>query len=408
MLAGIHLVLVEFFAGVDLRQASVLVVVLAFVALFALIHVGAEEAVEPDDRADRAQTGFLTLAIRQDFDRCSLNLGRCHLAGNAALPDQLVETRLVRVEVATHLLRGAVEVSGSDRFVSFLGVLRLGGIEAGLLRDVAIAKLLLDSAPRAVDRLRCHLYAVGTHIGNETDRLAADVYALIELLCHLHRSRGIEAEIGGGGLLQGGCGEGRTGIALDRLCLDALDHVARAFEQGLEAMGVVSGLDRAVLQPLAVGGDQSSLELIAPRGAEQCGDIPVLFRNEAFDFGFAVADEAEGDGLHPARRAGARQLAPKDRRQVEADKVVEGAAGEIGVHQRGIDIPRRGHGVKDRLLGDGVEDDALDGLVPQHAPLLEKIENVPGNGLAFPIRVGREEQAVGSLNRVGNVLDALL
>ncbi|MCY1293108.1 hypothetical protein D9M70_423560 [compost metagenome] len=84
----------------------------------------------------------------------------------------------------------------------FLGVLRLGRIETRLFRQVAVAELVGNRLARGLDRFRRHLHAVGTHIGDQTDRLAADVDAFIELLRDLHGARCGEAEFGGGGLLQ--------------------------------------------------------------------------------------------------------------------------------------------------------------------------------------------------------------
>ncbi|MCY1293109.1 hypothetical protein D9M70_423570 [compost metagenome] len=111
--------------------------------------------------------------------------------------------------------------------------------------------------------------------------------------------------------------------------------------------------------------------------------------------------------MHTAGRAGARQLAPEDRRQVEADEIVECAARQIGIDQRDVDVARVGDCFENRLLGDGVEGDALHRFVAEHLLLLQKVEHVPGNGFAFAIRVGCQNEAVSGLYRVGNVLHAL-
>src|SRR5690606_24702842 len=124
------------------------------------------------------------------------------------------------------------------------------------------------------------------------DSLAADIEALIELLRDLHGARCVEAEIGRGGLLQCRGGEGRSRVAPDRLRLDAIDHIGGAVEQSLEAIGVLTGLDRTVLQALAVGRYEARLELVAARRLQEGGEIPVFFRDEALDLRFPVADEA--------------------------------------------------------------------------------------------------------------------
>ncbi len=117
--------------------------------------------------------------------------------------------------------------------MGFLGILGLGRIETRLLRHVASAELVADGAACGIDRFRCHLHTVGTHIGDQTDGLATDIDTLVKSLRHLHGPRGGETEARRRGLLQRGRGEGRAGIALDGLCLDGVDNIARAFEQGL-------------------------------------------------------------------------------------------------------------------------------------------------------------------------------
>jgi hypothetical protein len=154
---------------------------------------------------------------------------------------------------------------------------------------------------------------------------------------------------------------------------------------------VIAVRDSLRRQAFAVGGHEPGFEGIVARRAQQCGDVPVLLGDEPFDLIFAVADQAQGDRLHAARRAGARQLAPKHRREGEADEVIECAAGEIGVDQRNIDVTRIGHRVEDGLLCDGVEHDPLHRLVADRLLLPQKIEHMPRDRLAFAIRVGCEE-----------------
>jgi hypothetical protein len=69
-------------------------------------------------------------------------------------------------------------------------------------RHVALAELLDDGAARRVDRLGRHLHAVGTHIGDETDRLAADIDALIERWATCMVREAEKPSLRGGGLLQ--------------------------------------------------------------------------------------------------------------------------------------------------------------------------------------------------------------
>ena len=137
----------ERFAGTDFGQAAVLLVLRI---LFLLLGIGGEEAVEADDRADGAQSRRCARAVdRLDLDRGALDLGRLHLAGDGALPDQLVEPRLVGIEVFAHLCRRARKIGRADRLVRFLRVLGLGRIVARLFRQVFLAELVDDRARAA-------------------------------------------------------------------------------------------------------------------------------------------------------------------------------------------------------------------------------------------------------------------
>ena len=66
------------------------------------------------------------------------------------------------------------------------------------------------------------------------------------------------------------------------------------------------------------------------------------------------------------------------------------------------------HRLGDRLLGDGVEHHALDLLALERALLLQHLQHVPGDRLALAIRVGGEDQLVGALDGLGDVVEALL
>ncbi|MFK4589746.1 hypothetical protein ABIF55_005160 [Bradyrhizobium diazoefficiens] len=63
------------------------------------------------------------------------------------------------------------------------------------------------------------------------------------------------------------------------------------------------------------------------------------------------------------------------------------------------------HRVRDGLLGDGVEHHALDLLILESALFLQHLQHVPGDGLALAIRVGGENQAVGVLQRLGDIVE---
>ena len=142
-----------------------------------------------------------------------------------ALPDQLVELRLLGLELRVrHRFGRRLEVGRTDRLVRFLGVLRLGRVVARRVRQVLRRRIRLAmTLARAGDRLGRHVDAVGAHIGDQADGLAADVDALVEALRDLHGARWREAELARGLLLQRRGGEGRVRVALRGLRLDRGD-----------------------------------------------------------------------------------------------------------------------------------------------------------------------------------------
>ena len=134
---------------------------------------------------------------------------------------------------------------------------------------------------------------------------------------------------------------------------------------------------------------------------------PIFLRLEFLDLEFAVADEAERDGLHAAGGAGAGQLPPQHRGEGEADEIVERPAGEIGVDQRTIDLARMAHGLEHGVLGHGVEYHPLDRDLAQGLLTVEHLINMPGDGLALAIGVGGEDQLARSLDRLGDLVEQL-
>ena len=111
-------------AGRDLGQLRAVFVgrvVLAFL-------IEGEEAVEQRDRAGGAQGDLLVGG--DHIDRGAFLLGAFHLAGDGALPDQFIEPGGIGIEIARDFFRRAREAGGADRFMRFLRVLGLAGIDA--------------------------------------------------------------------------------------------------------------------------------------------------------------------------------------------------------------------------------------------------------------------------------------
>ncbi len=93
---------------------------------------------------------------------------------------------------------------------------------------------------------------------------------------------------------------------------------------------------------------------------------------------------------------------------MEADQIIERAAGEVSVDQRAIDLAGMLHRLRHGLLGDGIEHDAFDRLRLQSVLFLQHLQNVPEVRLALAVGVGRQDQAVGAFNSAGNVVQPLL
>ena len=217
-----------------------------------------------------------------------------------------------------------------------------------------------------------------------------------------------EAELAARLLLHGRGHERRIGVAARRLGLDRGDGEGCGFERGLEVLGLLARADVEALDLAAVGADQAGLEGFVSRRRQRRDQRPVFAGDEFLDFELAVGHEPQRHRLHAAGRAGAGQLSPQHRGEREADQIVERAAGEISVDQRAVDLARVLHRFADRLLGDGVEHDALDGLLLERVLFLEHFEHVPGDRLALAIRVGGQDQAVGAFDGAGDVVQPLL
>ena len=111
----------ERFAGLHRRQLRPVLVLLVVAAFL----VEREEAGEADDLAGGAEIEFARAGLGENFDGGALEFGALHLAGDGAVPDQLVELGLLGLEMAGDVLGAARQVGRADRLVRFLGVLGL-------------------------------------------------------------------------------------------------------------------------------------------------------------------------------------------------------------------------------------------------------------------------------------------
>ena len=394
MLAGLGLQQVRMLAFFHLGQAIfVIVAIIAFIATFG---VELDIAIKHQDLTGRAQDRALVLGGHVDGG--ALEAGGFHLRGDRASPDERVE--FLQVAIAMIIFRAKVEIGRPDGFVRFLGVLGLRRIAAGLFRQVTRAIVRLDHGPGCRIGFLGHVYAIGTHIRYAT--------FFVELLGGLHRPLGVEADLAGGFLLQRGRDEGWGWIALDRLGLNRGDGIAADLDNFQRLVGVALVAQRELFQRFAVETIEARFKVGAVWCAQVSRHIPVLLRPEHLDLVLAVANDAQCHRLDAASRPATRQFAPQDRRQVEADQIVECAARQIGIDQFAINLAGMFHCGRDCILGDRVEDDTLDWRVLlQGAALAQGFHEVPADGFAFAIGVGREDQRVGFFQRRCDLGDTL-
>ncbi len=125
--------------------------------------------------------------------------------------------------------------------------------------------------------------------------------------------------------------------------------------------------------------------------------------DERHPLALALHDDPGGHRLHAARRQLRHDLLPQHGGDLVAVEAVEDAAGLLGVDQVLVEVAQVLHGRADRRLGDLVEDH------PAHRDLrLERLQQVPGDGLALAVGVGGEQELVDRLQRVLELGDLAL
>ena len=328
----------------QLRQTAVIFAVI--VAAF-LIHL--QEPVEQHHLAVGAQADLAILAA--DLGHRAFQPGGFHLAGNRALPDQLIQPALIAVGQAQRCRIGGHD-SGPDAFMRFLRVLGLVLVDPGRRGHVFLAEPRFDFGPGFLHGFGRHVDAVGPHVG--------DMPGLIKALRGGHRLLGTHAELAAGLLLQGRGHERRGGVAAGGLGFDRLhEQIARGQRLHRQIGGFLGGQVELV-QLLAGETGQPGAELCPARRGQIRRNGPVFLRAERLDLHLALDDQAQADRLHAPRRFRSRQLAPQHRRQVEPHQIIQRAACQIGAHQFHIHFARVLHRLGDGGFGDRVEHHALD------------------------------------------------
>ena len=243
--------------------------------------------------------------------------------------------------------------------------------------------------------------AVGTHVGDQTHgAVPGNVHAFVQGLGSPHGAGSREAQPTGGLLLQGTGDKGRSGLlgalALFQLC----HHILGPFQALFDGAGLGLVLGQQLLA-LAVGGKAGGKALVP--GTQRHVHVPVFVRLEALDLLFAVVDEAHGHALHAACGQAPAHLAPQEGAELVAHQTVQHTAGLLGVEQIFVDGAGVGHALLHALFGDFVKGDAVGGVGVQP----QDVGQMPADGFAFAVRVGRQQNAVGVLGLTFEFLDEL-
>ena len=136
------------------------------------------------------------------------------------------------------------------RFLRVLGFALEGRLGA---RQIFTGEIIFDVIAYLLHGFFRQRYRVGTHIGNQTHCLAADVHAFIQRLRGAHGAVGGHAQFAHRFLLQGGSGERRGGITL-------LGFLLNAHHLGRQLRIIELGMDRIVF---GLAGDAELLEFLA-------------------------------------------------------------------------------------------------------------------------------------------------
>src|SRR5262249_49506888 len=90
-------------------------------------------------------------------------------------------------------------------------------------------------------------------------------------------------------------------------------------------------------------------------------DRPVFLRNEGRDLCFTLADHPQRRALHTSGRETLAHFLPQQRREVEANEIVERATRLLGIDQLQRQAPWLRNGFAYRVLRDFVEHDPVEG-----------------------------------------------
>ena len=293
-------------------------------------------------------------------------------------------------------------------FLAGVGIRPLGQVLRPVARD--------DLAAQVLQRLGADAHAVGTHVGDQAFQPAGDLHAFVELLRHAHRAARRPAELARGVLLHRGGGERRLRAArmqargAARRAVAVAHHVGdqrlRFLAVGDHTRGAAVGFLLAALllararQAQVVEAHQLGLEALGALAFELRDEGPVFVGAEGADLLLALADQLDRHALHAAGGKPGLDLAPHQRADLVAHQAVQHTARLLRVDAVVVDVARVFQRFQHGLARDLMELYAV-------YLALEQLGDVPGDGLALAVRVGRQVNLIGVLDRVADRLDDL-
>ena len=180
----------------------------------AALYVHTQEAWKIDDVAVGLEQQILVVHARGHLDHHAAAAGLGHLAGHGALPDHLVQARLVVAQSRAQLIHRGKGVSRrAYRFMGLLGILDLVDKGPRLVGHEVLAVELAYGRPRGLHRVGSQRHRVGSHISNKTE--------LVEPLRRAHGPPRVKTELAPALLLQGRSRKWRSRRTLEGFLLGA-------------------------------------------------------------------------------------------------------------------------------------------------------------------------------------------
>ena len=405
MLIGVDLQQLDCLVNIQLRQAHLL----GMLATHRRFFIHAEKTRLANGRATDAKSRILGSS---KFHRDRVHDRRNHLAGHGATPDQRVQLELVFIQIRLQALRRPGRVGRTDGLVGFLRIARFGGVKVGLFRHLVSTELTADLLAQGIDRLAGQRHRIGAHVGDQTLGAGIGGNAFVQLLCQAHAALRRIAQFARGVLLhgRGDIGRWRSPPALTFLHLGNVQRagIGAITQCALHRLRLILVGEAELFDFLALPAHQRGLKVHAVL-VQIGGDGPVFLRLETLDLFFALDDQAQGRRLHTAGGQTRLQLFPQQRRQIEADQVIQRPARLLRIDQ----IIRQHARIGDRMLhgvfGDLAEHHAINvALAVEQFLVAQNLLHVPGYGLAFAIKVGGKIDVFGAACGLDQLVHVLL